>query len=219
MVNTNQAKKILNFLLAILIVFFVSFLDFKFIVKNFGELSPDRAIVEENFSLPSVKDPAECDSVDKIVNGISYKALCLNNIYYRMIADNPDFSLCGKMVDVPLESCRMTVISFLLAKERKLSTCDNVPETLKSLCLDMYWNFMAVDQKNPAFCANILTPDLNLGCQNNVLLSLAGQKGSLICSSFSDGQIKADCENYLKGKDGCASIQNNLLKNICLRGR
>jgi len=233
--DTNiQNKKNLTFLLAILIVFSVSFLYFKFVFKkpvSLVNLAPglnvsaidekaeqkkqEQAIIGKTASLISAKDPAQCESVNKTVNGINYKTICLNNIYYHLAADNADFSVCEKIVDVSLETCQKTVISLLLTKEKKLTVCDKVPEKLRLLCADTYWGFVALDQKDPVLCAKTSSADLNLACQNNILLTLANQKESLACSSFADNQIKADCENYLKGKESCASIKNSLLQSIC----
>lgn len=174
--------------------------------------------MKKTASLIRAKDPAQCDLVDKIVNGVNYKTVCRNNIYYNMAADNLDFSACEKLVDMSIEDCQKRVMLLSLSTEQSLAVCDRVPEKLKSSCPDAHWNFSAVTQKDPSLCARTSTPEANLSCQNNVLITLAIQKETNIaCSYFSNKTVKEDCENYLKGKDSCVLIKNSLLKSTCLK--
>lgn len=228
--TTNQTKKILTFFLALLIVFAASFLYFKFVGKSpeKPQINPadllaeqkkqDQATMEKTADLVKAKDTAQCDSVDKIVNGVNYKTVCLNNIYYNMSADDLDYSACEKLVDMSIDDCQRRVMLLSLSKQQSLTVCDKVPEKLKSSCPDAYWNFSAVNQKDPSLCVKTSAPETNLGCQNNVLFSLVSQKETAIaCSSFSGKTVKEDCENYLKGGDNCALIKNSLLKGACLK--
>ncbi len=225
----NEKNLLIMFIVATVFVFAAVFVYFKFVGKspekppiNPADLSAEQkkqnqATMEKTASLVSAKDPAQCDLVDKMVNGINYKTVCRNNIYYNMSADNLDFSACEKLVDMSVDDCQKRVMLLSLSKEQGLSVCDKVPEKLKSSCPDAYWNFMAISQKDPALCAKTSTPETNLGCQNNVLVYLASQKESINCSFFEEKQVKSDCENYLKGKDSCALIKNSLLKRACLK--
>jgi hypothetical protein len=223
----HKTKRTVIFILLMIIIFSIIFIYIEVIVKNSGKLFPgredflneqkksDKLTMNKTADLVNSKDPIQCDSVDKIINGVNYKTVCLNNIYYNMSSDNLDYGACEKLVDMSIEDCQKRVMLMSFSKEKDLAVCDKVPEKLKLSCPDAYWNFSAVDQKNPTFCARTSTPEIDLGCQNRVLFSLVMKKESFGCSSFSDSVVKNDCENYLKGNNSCELIKNSFLKDAC----
>lgn len=177
----------------------------------------DEATMEKTASLVSAKDPAQCDLVDRIVNGVNYKTVCLNNIYYNMSADNLDYSACEKLVDMSVDDCQRRVMLLSISKGQNLDVCDKAPEKLKLSCPDEYWNFMATSKKDPSLCAKTSSNEINSNCQSGVLFSMVSRDAHIVCSSFSDSAAKADCENYLKGNENCALIKNGLLKETCIQ--
>jgi hypothetical protein len=179
----------------------------------------DQKTMEETADLVKAKDPAKCDDVDKIVNGINYKTVCLNNIYYNMSADNLDFSACEKLVDMSVEDCQRRVMLLSISKEQNLAVCDKVPDILKLSCPDAYWNYMATFRKDPSLCAKTASNEMNSNCQNGVLFSMVSRDAHIECSSFSDPLAKSDCENYLKGKDSCALIKSSILRGSCVQNK
>ena len=225
-ISTN--KKIFIIVFAVIAAVAAIFIFYEFIFNKpvnpypianipIDQKKQDEAIMQKTASLVAAKDPTQCDSVDKIVNGINYKIVCSNNIYYEMAADNLEYSACEKLIDMSVEDCQRRVMSLKLAKEKSITVCDDVPQSLKLSCFDAHWSFSAVDQKDPAICSKTSAPELNAGCQSNVLFSLVNQKEFVKCAFFTDSEVKSDCENYLKGKEGCVLIKNAMLKNICIR--
>lgn len=230
----NQTKIKLTFLLAIIIVLGMSLIYFKFVFKKPVDLiqglnvstinlkaeqkKADEAIMEKTAALVSAKDPAQCYLVDRTVDGVNYKTVCLNNIYLKLAEEKLDYSACEKLVDTSADVCQRRVMQLIIAKEKNISACESSPEKFKSSCSNAFWNFSAVDQKKPALCVKTSSPETAISCQNNVLISLVNKKITFDCASFPDKQVKSDCENFLKGKDGCISIRNSMIRTVCARG-
>jgi hypothetical protein len=233
-----RARRNLNFLLAIIIVLaeFLMYFKFVYIKQEEAPLTPenrsteqeirneiseqkkqDQATMEKTASLVLAKDPAQCNLVDRIIDGVNYKTVCLNNIYLSLSEEKLDYGACDKLVGMSIDDCQRRVVLLSFSKEKSSAACDKAPEKFKSSCSDMYINFSAVNEKDPALCVKSSTPKISTSCQNNVLASLASQKETLECFGFVDSQVKSDCGNYLKGKESCVLIKNGILRNICSR--
>lgn len=176
----------------------------------------DQETIEKTASFISAEDAAQCDQVDRIVDGINYKTVCLDNIYLSLSEKNLDYDVCAKLINGSVEDCQKRVMLLILSKEKTLGVCDKVPEKLKQFCPDAYWNFMAASERDPSLCGKTSSSQANNDCQNNLLLVLASQKESLKCSSFTDSVVLGDCKNYLEGKEKCRLIDNRQLKKLCL---
>lgn len=227
--TNNQAKKILIFLLSVFIILSAVFLYFKLIGKTPENLPlntpdalaeqkrQDKETIEKIASFIKTNDIAQCDSVERVIDGTNYKTVCRNNIFSKRAVENLDFAACGNLDNVlrSISDCKKIVLGLLIEKEGVLSACEKVPPDMESFCPDVYWNFAARGKMDPRLCANISSAAGILNCQNNILSISITENKTVDCSLFTEDSVKTDCLAYKNAKGNCGSIQNPGLQHEC----
>jgi hypothetical protein len=180
----------------------------------------DQAFRDDVAAIIKSGDLAACDSANRILDGVNYRTVCRNNIFWNEAQSNLDFTACEGLDDrlMSVKDCETSVMVGLLRKEKSLSVCNTVPDALKAACPSAYWSLAAVDQDNVTLCRN-LPSSTEPNCERNFLISLsaAGASSSIAlpCADFTEARLRSEC-GALQEKN-CAAIADPLLKAACFR--
>lgn len=155
----------------------------------------NQEVMDKTASLIKAGDINACDSVDKMVNGVNYRTVCRDNILEEQAKKNLDFSACDKTSNSSAvkDACKRNIIGLILKKEGKISACGSVPEEFIQTCKNIYWSNLALEQKNPKPCDNLLPAAAVYSCQSNLMDYLFKRGDKVDCSIFTDKKVKLEC--------------------------
>lgn len=178
------------------------------------ERSVEQVVRDRSAQVIKDMDINACDQFDQIVDGVNYRTVCRNNIYWNRAIAEGDFATCDQLDGVLMTAidCQNQVLQKKIASGGQLAICDTMPVALREQCVFLYWGERA--QQDVSACKNIADQRAVATCEGASLYGAASRGDEPVCSRYTSDLVSADCDAYVKKQ--CNRISDPILQTACL---
>lgn len=207
-------KKIIYLAIFIILIVVISII----LLLSNKNIKQDSEIISDANNIIESNNITQCSQVNKNIDGVNYKTVCENNIYFNQAISNLDISFCSKLDDklFLINDCINQVIEAKIQQDQNILICDNLEISAKQTCQNIFWQKEASNNIDISKCSNITDEKMKESCRRDILPNILSTNKNFACNSLDDVTKQSDCELFKLNK--CANISDGYLQMACQRG-